>query len=207
MLGENCTVPCWRQPHSACTVILVEHKRQQTQSAQVPAALDEDALRQLMQDPERYLGARVRQLREQFGYSQEHLAKLMQEAKLKWGQTTVAKTEAGSRPVRVNEAVALADLFGLTVNDLLPIGFLHAENPDVAQSHQAFRLAAALGTSARLRLEDIAARRAALDEEAAIASQQAAAALAILDQTNIAVQEGISSLLPGFLVDEEDDDG
>ena len=33
--------------------------------------------------------------------------------------TTVAKIEAGSRSVRINEAVAIADLFGVSLDSLL----------------------------------------------------------------------------------------
>lgn len=38
-----------------------------------------------------------------------------------WRQTTVAKTEAADRPIRINEAQGLAIVFGITVNDLLTI--------------------------------------------------------------------------------------
>lgn len=158
-----------------------------------------------MRDPERYLGTRVRQLREQFAYSQDQLARLMQEAGFKWGQTTVAKTESGGRPVRVNEAVALAHLFGLTVNDLLPLVSLLNEEHDLAQDYQAFRLAVALATSSRLRLEDIAARKAALDEEASHVAEQGALALTLVERTNIVVRDAIDALLPGFIIDEDDD--
>jgi hypothetical protein len=34
-------------------------------------------------------------------------------------QTAIAKTEAGQRPLRLNEAVAFACLFGVTLADLL----------------------------------------------------------------------------------------
>jgi hypothetical protein len=36
-----------------------------------------------------------------------------------WQQSTVAKTEAATRPIRVDEAAALAGLFGVTVDDLV----------------------------------------------------------------------------------------
>ena len=36
-----------------------------------------------------------------------------------WQQSTVAKTEAAARPVRVDEAAALAGIFGVTVDDLV----------------------------------------------------------------------------------------
>lgn len=36
-----------------------------------------------------------------------------------WRQTTVTKTESADRPLRVNEAVHLANVFGVPVGDLL----------------------------------------------------------------------------------------
>lgn len=51
--------------------------------------------------------------------SQEALALAMREAGFPWRQTTAAKTEAGDRPVRVNEASALAQVFDVPLVDLL----------------------------------------------------------------------------------------
>jgi transcriptional regulator with XRE-family HTH domain len=65
------------------------------------------------------LGGRVRALREAREWSQETVAQRMAEAGFSWRQTTVAKTEAADRPIRVNEAVALADLFGVDLDSLV----------------------------------------------------------------------------------------
>lgn len=70
-------------------------------------------------EPEVTLGSVVRYLRRKHGYSQEHLAKLMTTAGYSWQQTTVARTEAADRPIRVNEAVALARIFDVTISYLL----------------------------------------------------------------------------------------
>jgi hypothetical protein len=43
----------------------------------------------------------------------------MRGAGFSWQQSTVAKTEAATRPVRVDEAAALAGIFGVTVDDLV----------------------------------------------------------------------------------------
>jgi transcriptional regulator with XRE-family HTH domain len=65
------------------------------------------------------LGLRLRRLRDARGMSQEQLARLMSVHGHPWHQTTVAKTEAGARPIRVNEVIDLARVFGLKPGDLL----------------------------------------------------------------------------------------
>lgn len=70
-------------------------------------------------DVEAHIGHRVRQMRQQRGWSQRELADRMSAAGFTvWRQTTVAKTEVAERPLRVNEAVALAALFGMTIEQL-----------------------------------------------------------------------------------------
>jgi transcriptional regulator with XRE-family HTH domain len=70
-------------------------------------------------EPEVTLGGAVRYLRRKHGYSQEHLAMRMTAAGYPWKQMTVARTEAADRPIRVNEAVALAHIFDVTISYLL----------------------------------------------------------------------------------------
>lgn len=70
-------------------------------------------------DLERRVGRRVRQLRENFGWSQAELGKRLTLSGHPARQSTVAKMEAGSRPLRVNELQQLADAFGLSIFDLL----------------------------------------------------------------------------------------
>jgi transcriptional regulator with XRE-family HTH domain len=69
--------------------------------------------------PEAALGKRVKELRKACGWSQEELARRMSALGFSWVQTTAAKTELANRPIRVNEAVALARLLGLTFERLL----------------------------------------------------------------------------------------
>lgn len=65
-------------------------------------------------------GTRLRQARERAGISQEHLAvNLLVMHDVNWHQTTVGKTEAGERPIRLNEAVAVADLLGVPLHELV----------------------------------------------------------------------------------------
>lgn len=68
---------------------------------------------------ERVLGSRLKQLREAAGMPQAGLAGRMVRLGHSWQQTTVAKTEASQRPIRVNEAVDLARIFGIQVSELI----------------------------------------------------------------------------------------
>lgn len=72
---------------------------------------------------ERILGAKIRHLREERGWSQSDLARRLSELGLDLHQTTIAKMEAGRRPLRVSEAVAVAQAFKLPANALfwLPV--------------------------------------------------------------------------------------
>ena len=62
--------------------------------------------------------ARVREFREQAGMTQRQVAERMSDLGYRIHQTTMAKIEAGTRPVVVGEAVALARIFGVSVGDL-----------------------------------------------------------------------------------------
>jgi transcriptional regulator with XRE-family HTH domain len=55
------------------------------------------------------IGQRVRERREQLRLSQAHIAMKMNLKGHQWHQTTVAKTETGERPLRLTEALALAE--------------------------------------------------------------------------------------------------
>lgn len=71
-------------------------------------------------DPARAVfGQRVKGFREQAGLSQRALSERMRAAGFRWHQTTANKTEAADRPVPVEEAVALAQIFGVTVDELV----------------------------------------------------------------------------------------
>ena len=68
---------------------------------------------------EQVLGKRVAELRQARGWSQDELARRMTDAGFHWRQTTVAKTEKADRPVRVNEAATLMQLFGVDIDYLV----------------------------------------------------------------------------------------
>jgi len=65
-------------------------------------------------------GRRMRSVREQRGLSQQALVAMLCGLGIThWHQTTVGKVEAGTRPVRLAEAMAVAQLFDMTLDELL----------------------------------------------------------------------------------------
>jgi transcriptional regulator with XRE-family HTH domain len=61
----------------------------------------------------------MRQARERAGLSQEHLAaNLLVMHGVQWHQTTVRRTESGERPIRLSEAIAVAELLGVPLGEL-----------------------------------------------------------------------------------------
>lgn len=72
--------------------------------------------------PEVLAGQAIRRLREERGWSQQEVANRMMAHGFSWLQSTVGKTEAAQRPLRVNELVTLALLFETSpVNILQPV--------------------------------------------------------------------------------------
>ena len=53
-------------------------------------------------------------LRAERGWSQSEVARRMQASGYNWHQATVGRVESGKRPLRVNELVHLAAMFGVT---------------------------------------------------------------------------------------------
>ena len=64
------------------------------------------------------VGLQVRGLRQAAGLSQQFIAQEMTARGFGWRQTTVSKTEAADRPLRVDEAAALADLLDVPLSTL-----------------------------------------------------------------------------------------
>lgn len=71
------------------------------------------------QDAERLAGQRLRELRTARKWPLHEVASRMKPYGYSWHQTVVAKIETGQRPLRLNEAIALARLFGVDLDDLL----------------------------------------------------------------------------------------
>ncbi|WP_344231449.1 helix-turn-helix transcriptional regulator [Kribbella hippodromi] len=82
-----------------------------------------EALREGFEQHEKILGAKIRQLREERRWSQSDLADQLSRLGFDLHQTTIAKMEAGRRPLRVSEAVAVAHVCGLPAGALfwLPV--------------------------------------------------------------------------------------
>jgi transcriptional regulator with XRE-family HTH domain len=77
---------------------------------------------------DRLFGERLRALREERGMSQQTLVALLVDLGISsWHQTTVGKVEVGTRSVRLAEAIAVAAVFDMTVDELL-------EDPDSEHS-------------------------------------------------------------------------
>jgi transcriptional regulator with XRE-family HTH domain len=73
-------------------------------------------------DTETTLGVRIRELRRSAGWTQADLAGLVNKhagLSLSWRQTTVSEAETAHRPIRVNDAAALAVVFGIPLADLI----------------------------------------------------------------------------------------
>ena len=79
--------------------------------------------RETFEHHEKILGQKVRQLRIERGWTQEQLAEKLNGLGWTMHQTTVAKLEAGARPIRIAEADALALAFGLPIEAMwyLPV--------------------------------------------------------------------------------------
>lgn len=70
-------------------------------------------------DPEKMLGKLLRSVRESRGRSQQDVARAMSARGFSWLQTTVAKTEAGQRPFRVNEFISLCAVLGMDASEVI----------------------------------------------------------------------------------------
>ena len=75
-----------------------------------------DLVEQLNEDR---VARNVAYLREERGWSQGDVARAMVERGQSWYQTTVSRVEKGDRPLRLVEGVALADAFGVPVDQLV----------------------------------------------------------------------------------------
>ncbi len=95
-------------------------------------------------DVARSFGSALRARRRERGFSQAGLAAAMRSLGHSWGQSTVAKSEAATRPVTVGEAQALADALSTTV------GALYGEDPCADPNTGADLIADLVWTRARL---------------------------------------------------------
>ena len=76
-------------------------------------------MEEIQETPERLFGARFAELRRQNRWTQQQVTEAMVQRGFSWSSTTATKTEAGARPIRVDEAVALCALFDAPLGDLI----------------------------------------------------------------------------------------
>ena len=69
---------------------------------------------------DKQFGQGLKKVREERHWTQPQMADMLSDKGIApMHSTTLAKIEAGTRSVRINEAVAIADLFGLSLDGLL----------------------------------------------------------------------------------------
>jgi transcriptional regulator with XRE-family HTH domain len=110
-------------------------------------------------DFNRRVGRTVQQFRKGAGLSQAELAQELAERGFPFGQTTVVKVEQGSRPLKLEEAQAIAELLGVST----PVLMSRAWNPELrAISDAAEQLREALD-----RIDVLVKRKERIDHEIA----------------------------------------
>lgn len=71
-------------------------------------------------DADRQVGFRIQTAREAGEWNQSQLSASLIEAGLPWSQGTLSRVETGQRPVRLTEAVILAEVLGVPLTELIP---------------------------------------------------------------------------------------
>ena len=98
------------------------------------------------QTPEQQAGTKIKTRRLELGLSQEAVAEEMRRLGHSWHQTTVVKTEAAGRPLRLNELTDLARILGVRASHLAAtetdMKMEMVQNDVVAHSGHAARLKA-----------------------------------------------------------------
>lgn len=102
-------------------------------------------------DIDRNVAANLRQFREQYGVSQDELARRMSEHGFGFTQATIWKIESGQRPVKISEAVALGKALGLRSWTYLTeepaltrhLAVLQAANREAYEAYEQIKAAAA----------------------------------------------------------------
>lgn len=109
-----------------------------------------------MQEPIEVIASAVRRHRERAGLSQTELARRMKAQGHPWHQMTVARTETGERPIRLDEALALAAVLDIAVPDL------YTAPPDVDAQYEALVQAALSAEESLARYREMETRTAAI---------------------------------------------
>lgn len=155
-------------------------------------------------DLEATVAKNVRRLREGRGLSQQQLGTDLFLHGVGMHQTTVAKLEAGSKPLRLNEVAAIASYF------VVPIESLWEESGEILNEHEAADLvtaiefaevalaeahAAFMDAVAQVQMASVMADKAGDDRRKAEVRQRTLAArLAELEQRRTAAKAALGSL-------------
>src|SRR5262249_1057098 len=129
--------PEWRVTADKDRELLVLLEREHAEKMAEVQAEHSTEMRRILLDHERVLCQKVAQLREERGWSQAHLAKRLSAIGLDTYKTTVAKLEAGKRPLRIAETFALAQVFGLPP---LAMFYMPVKGDDVGMEYMRNRL-------------------------------------------------------------------
>lgn len=140
---------------------------------------------------ERRVAENVRRLRKERGWTQSELGQRLGTFGFPMQQTTVTKLEAGERPIRLDEVLALARLFDVKVEDLYSPPIHVREDVDVEGLENAER-----ALQARLHEveADLAARRqahAAAMDVVRVAKNE----LVEAERTVALVREGLAAIM------------
>ena len=111
-------------------------------------------------DHEEIVGQKVKTLRTAHNWSQRELATRMAAAGFLWRQTTVAKTEAADRPIRINELGQLAAIFGVNPSDML--GDDAPQRGRLSEAVSLYALTCAIGATANQLIADFEDLQAAV---------------------------------------------
>lgn len=85
--------------------------------------------------PEQQFGARIRKLRDEYETTQALLAQMVEDHGVKLDPSAIARLEKGERSIRLNEAVAFASSFRMTVDELLRPALPPDEQVREAEKH------------------------------------------------------------------------
>jgi len=85
---------------------------------QEPAVTNGDVESQFV-EVSRWFGVNLKLVRERLDESQTGLARKMADLGFPFHQTTISRIEAGERPVQLGEALALAEIVGIAVGDMI----------------------------------------------------------------------------------------
>ena len=98
------------------------------------------------------IGQRMRTARERAGMPQQHIASVMTMIHgHRWHQTVVGKVESGERALKLTEAVAVADIIGIPLADLV------SEEPTRLERNTALVELAVLAEHIGKRIEELRA--------------------------------------------------